>query len=142
MLACATNRTERLRHHGFRSPHLGNVCSTGCVTGVRQSSAPKSEAKSPQQLPERELSSSSSRSFHQLSRIILASGQSRQPTNQVITFPQISAIWASTSRPVRTLRQFKPLSRSVIVTSWLWQGPRLALRDREQARANDERQIE
>ena len=32
--------------------------------------------------------------------------QSRQPTNQVITFPQISAIWASTNRPIRTLRQF------------------------------------
>jgi len=43
--------------------------------------------------------------------------QSRQPTNQVITFPQISAIWASTNRPIRTLRQFKLLSRSVIIES-------------------------
>lgn len=47
-------------------------------------------------------------------------GYSRQPINQVITFPQISAIWASTSRPFRmsrTLRRFKLVSRSVIVES-------------------------
>jgi hypothetical protein len=39
-----------------------------------------------------------------ISRLYQWGDQSRQPTNQVITFPQISAIWASTSRPMRTLR--------------------------------------
>jgi len=39
-----------------------------------------------------------------ISRLYQWGDQSRQPTNQVITFPQISAILASTSRPMRTLR--------------------------------------
>jgi len=44
-------------------------------------------------------------------------GQSRKPRNQAGTFPQISAMWASTNRPVGSLRGFKPLSRSVIAGS-------------------------
>jgi len=63
MLARAA--TERLCH-GLPSPHFGNVCSAGGVTVVLQNSPPKSEAKSLQQLPGRELSSSSSRSLHYL----------------------------------------------------------------------------
>jgi len=46
--------------------------------------------------------------------------QIRQPINQVITFPQISTIWASTCRPIRmsnALRRFKPFSLSTIVES-------------------------
>jgi hypothetical protein len=70
MLARAT--TERLWHHDLPSPHVGNVYSTGGVTGVLQNSAPKSEAKSLQQLPGGELSSSSSRSLHYLRSITLA----------------------------------------------------------------------
>src|SRR5215475_10190818 len=147
MLARATNRTERLRHQGLPLPHHGHVCSKGGVTGVLQSSAPKSEAKSLQQLPGRKLSSSSSRSLTTCGVLPQRSGQSRQPTNQLITFPQISAIWASTNRPIRTLRQFKPLSRSVIVESPVrlddFHGdPHFVLRDLEQAHPNDERQIE
>jgi len=63
MLALAA--TESLCH-GLPSPHFGNVCSAGGVTVVLQNSPPKSEAQSLQQLPGRELSSSSSRSLHYL----------------------------------------------------------------------------
>jgi hypothetical protein len=52
-----------------------------------------------------------------ISHLCQRGDQSRQPTNQVITFPQISAISASTSRPIRTLRPFKPFSRFVIAKS-------------------------
>ena len=116
----ATKRTVGLRHHGSPSPHLENLCSTGNLAGAPQSLVQKLESKSLQQLPRCELSSSSSRSLHCLRSITSSGGQSRQPINQVITFPQISAIWASTCRPIRmsnTLRRFKPLSLSVIVES-------------------------
>ena len=85
----------------FPSLHPGNECSTCGVTGALQSSVPKSEAKFLQQLPEREPSSSSSRSLQCLRSITPSGGQNRQPINQVITFLQISIIWASTSRPFR-----------------------------------------
>jgi hypothetical protein len=65
----------------------------------------------------------------------------------VITFPQISAIWASTSRPIRILWQFKLLSRSVIAESPVrlddfHANPHFVPRDIEQAHPNNERHIE
>lgn len=73
-------------------------------------------------------------------------GQSRQPRNQAGTFPQISAMWASTNRPVGSLRGFKPLSRSVIAGSpgrLHFDGvPHFVPRDFGQAHPNDKWQVE
>jgi hypothetical protein len=70
--------------------------------------------------------------------------QSLQPTNQVTSFPQISAMLASTTRPIRTLRRVKPLSRCAMAEPPIrlddFHGdPHFVPCDLEQARPNDER---
>ena len=107
----ATNRTDGL-HHGFPSPHSGNACSTCGVTGAPQSSVPKSEAKSLQQLPGRELSSSS-RSHHCLRSMTHSAGQSGPPINPVITFLQISDNQLGFDRPANPNVEYLATVRAV-----------------------------